>query len=270
MRCFMDKKKKLVMLKSFRLFDDAYMKDIFKKNKDCVELVVRIVLDNKDLEFVEYKDQESIPNKNGKSSILDFVIKDKDGKCYDVEIESAKGKANPSGYQRRARYYSSLLDTYYLSQGSNYNKLPDSYVIFFCEKDIIGDGKPLYVINSTIQQTGKLFEDGRTMIFVNGEIEDDTPLGRLVRDFKLTNPEDMFYDILRKAREEDMLSFLKTTGRPENRLWEKYLLEAEDKGKAKGIAKGKADIAKAMLKDGVPLETVSKYTAIPLEELKKL
>ena len=268
----MNQNERLELLKSLRLFDDVHMKDIFKKHKECVELVVRIVLDNKDLEFVEYKDQESIPNKNGKSSILDFVIKDKDGKCYDVEIESAKGKekTKPEGYQRRARYYSSLLDTYYLTSGLDYSKLPDSYVIFFCERDIIGGGKPLYVINSTIQQTGKLFEDGRTMIFVNGEIEDDTPLGRLVRDFKLTNPEDMFYDVLRKAREEEMLSFLMTTGRPENELLDKYLQEAEDKGKAEGIAQEKLAIAKAMLKDGVPLETVSKYSAIPFEELKKL
>ena len=37
-----------------------------------------------------------------------------------------------------------------------------------------------------------------------------------------------------------------------------------------GKAEGKAEIAKTMLKDGVPLETVSKYSSIPLEELKKL
>ena len=173
----MNQNERLELLKSLRLFDDVHMKDIFKKHKECVELVVRIVLDNKDLEFVEYKDQEIIQNKNGKSSVLDFVIRDKDGKCYDVEIESAKGK---------------------------------------------------------------------------------------------TNPEDMFYDILRKAREEEMLSFLMTTGRPENELLDKYLQEAEDKGKAEGIAQEKLAIAKNLLKTGLDLNTISQSTGISLEELKKL
>ncbi len=71
-----------------------------------------------------------------------------------------------------------------------------------------------------------------------------------------------------------MLSFLMTTGRPENELLDKYLQEAEDKGKAEGIAQGiaqeKLTIAKAFLKTGVDLNTISQCTGIPLEELKKL
>ena len=32
--------------------------------------------------------------------------------------------------------------------------------------------------------------DEEMMIYVNGENENDTPLGRLMRDFKCTNPND--------------------------------------------------------------------------------
>ncbi len=56
----------------------------------------------------------------------------------------------------------------------------------------------------------------------------------------------------------------------EKGVMESLRQEAWEDGKAEGIAQGKADIAKAMLKDGVPLETVSKYSSIPIEELKKL
>ena len=270
----MTEDKRREVIESLRLFDDVFMKQCFKNHKECVELVVQIVLDNKELQFVEFKDQENIPNKEGKASVLDFVIRDKDGKCYDVEIESAKAKTKTIGYQRRARYYSSLLDTHYLSKGSEYETLPDSYVIFFCEKDVIGKGIPLYVINSTIQQTGEVFEDGRTLIFVNGEIEDDTPLGRLVRDFKLTDPKQMCYDVLKKAREEEMLNFLLTTGRPENELLDNYLKEYEDvarkEGKAEGKAEGKTEVAKAMLAKGIDVDTVSQCSGISVDELKRL
>ena len=41
---------------------------------------------------------------------------------------------------------------------------------------------------------------------------------------------------------------------------------AEDKGRADGVSK----TAQAMLKDGMPAETVSKYTGLSVEELSKL
>lgn len=259
----MDQEREKV-IKSFRLFDDVFMKKCFKNHKECIELVVRIVLNNNNLKFVEFKDQENISNEKGKSSILDFVIVDDTGKYYDVEIESAK--SNSRGYQRRARFYSSLLDTHYLSKGDEYYNIPDSYVIFFCERDVIGDGKPLYEIHNIVKQTGKVFEDGRTLIFINGEIEDETPLGRLVRDFKLTNSNEMCYDVLKKAVEVEMVDFLLTTGRPENQILDDYLKKHEDAA----VAKNNKAIAKSMYKDGFSLETISKYTKIPVEELKKL
>lgn len=76
----------------------------------------------------------------------------------------------------------------------------------------------------------------------------------------------MCYDILRKAREEEMLSFLMTTGRPENELLDKYLQEAEDKGKAEGIAQ----VASTMKQAGYDLDSINKITGISLEELRKL
>lgn len=46
------------VLNSLCLFDDAFMRQCFKKHRECIELVVRIVLNNPDLEFVQFKDQD--------------------------------------------------------------------------------------------------------------------------------------------------------------------------------------------------------------------
>ncbi len=256
--------------KTLRLFDDVFMKQCFKKHKECIELVVRIVLSNEELEFVEFKDQELLPNKNGKATILDFVVKDKQGNCYDVEIESAR-KRN-TGYERRTRYYSSMLDSVYLEKGKDYLNLPNSFVIFFCEKDLIGKGLPLYEIKSMSLQTGDLFNDGRTIVIVNGEKEDDTPLGRLVRDFKLTKSNEMYYDVLRKAREAEMIDYVHTLDRPENEFLIEYLKRfedaARDEGIKEGIKEGELRVARNLLNNGMSVEEVSRLTSISIADLK--
>jgi predicted transposase/invertase (TIGR01784 family) len=44
----------------------------------------------------------------------------------------------------------------------------------------------------------------------------------------------------------------------------------EEKGKAEGELKGKRETALAMLADGLPLETISKYTGLSIDEIKSL
>lgn len=264
------------VINSLSMFDDGFMKDCFKKSHESIELVVRIVLGNHDLEFVDFKDQENIPNPNGKQSVLDFVLKDKDGKLYDVEIESQNSRSG--GFEKRARYYSALLDSYYLKKGESYIDLPDSYVIFFSRKDMIREGLPLYTVRSTVSETNARLEDGRTLIFVNGENEDDTELGRLVRDFKCTNTEAMWYSELRKAREEVMVSYKYSLERPDNPVLEEYVREFEERGEKRGEERGeirgrkeaKLETARAMLKDGVSIDKVSAYTSLPIEEIAEL
>jgi len=49
-----------------------------------------------------------------------------------------------------------------------------------------------------------------------------------------------------------------------------YLTKGVQIGKTEGKAEGKAEIAAFMLQDGVPIETVSNYTGIPIAELQIL
>lgn len=49
------------------------------------------------------------------------------------------------------------------------------------------------IIDRRIEETGELFGDDAHIIYVNGQIKDDTPLGKLMHDFSCTNPEDMNY-----------------------------------------------------------------------------
>uniref|UniRef100_UPI0026E966F1 hypothetical protein n=1 Tax=Phascolarctobacterium succinatutens TaxID=626940 RepID=UPI0026E966F1 len=94
---------------------------------------------------------------------------------------------------RRARFYSSILDTHFLQPGKLYEELPDTYVIFITENDVLNDNLPLYNIRRRIDENAKCFEDGSRIIYVNSQRRDDTALGKLMQDLYCTEPKNLHY-----------------------------------------------------------------------------
>lgn len=248
------------------------MKACFQKHPECVRLVARIVLNNPSLDYADITHQKRIsnPDPNGRSVILDFYLKDNEGKIYDIEIENAN--SNYSSFYRRARYYSSMMDSEILNKGVSYEHLPDSYVIFFCEKDPIGKGLPLYTLQTYMKESKEEpVNDGRTIIYVNGEIEDDTDLGRLVRDFKCTKPEELWYNEIKEFyREEQSMLYAYQLAPHHNPEVQAMFEEVEAKGIAKGIAEGKTETARTMLEKGLDERLIAECTSLPIEEIRKL
>ena len=81
-----------------------------------------------------------------------------------------------------------------IQPGENFNDLPETYVIFITENDVIGMGEPLYMIERRIVNIDKPFNDGSHIIYVNGaEKNAATELGKLMHDFSCTSADDMYY-----------------------------------------------------------------------------
>ena len=80
--------------------------------------------------------------------------------------------------------------------------LPETFVIFITESDVIGKGKPIYRIERKIEETDELFSDGEHIIYVNGDDKNaSTELGKLMQDFFCTNANDMHYkELAEKVR----------------------------------------------------------------------
>ena len=89
-----------------------------------------------------------------------------------------------------------MIDGNVLKTSKDFEKLPETYVIFITEHDVLGGGKPIYNIDRTIHQTGKPFGDMAHIIYVNGENRSRTKLGKLMHDFHCTEAKDMNYKIL--------------------------------------------------------------------------
>ena len=258
--------KNLERIKKLRLLDDDFLSVCFDQDKECTQFVLRILLNKEDLKVIEVKTQYSVKNLQGHSVILDVFATDSNNMRYDIEIQRADRGASP----KRARYNSSLIDDQVLIAGDSYEVLPETYVIFITENDVIGKGRPIYHIERMITETGEAFEDGSHIVYVNAAYKDDSQLGKLMHDFSCANPNDMNYSVLaQKTRyfKEDTKGVTHMC-----RIMEEMCAEVRAEGFADGKANAEVAIKNAirMLKDGLQVEKISQYTELPVEKVEEL
>ena len=181
----------LQRLRGFRLLDDDFMTKVFE-DEDCAGVLLKIILHRDDLTVKRSNSQYTIKNLQGRSVRLDILAVDRENHVYNIEIQ----RNDKGAGVKRARYNSGLLDANVTEPGKDYNSLNETYVIFITERDVLGDGLPIYHIDRTIRETGKLFGDESHIIYVNSQIKDETALGKLMHDFSCTNAKDMYYEVL--------------------------------------------------------------------------
>lgn len=148
-----------------------------------------------------------------------------------------------------------------LKKGEEFDKLPETFVIFITENDVIGKGLPLYRIERCILETDELFDDGSHILYVNGAFRDNTPLGKLMHDFSCTQPSDMNYRILaERAR------YFK-----ESKEGVAIMCKAMEDMRNQTLKDGMMDVAKRMLADGtLSLEKIAEYSGLSIEEVEAL
>ena len=266
----------LNIIKRWRLMDDDFMKRCFKDNIPAVECILRIIMEQPDLIVKTVHIEDVIPNLYGHGIRMDVYAVDSLGTEYDIEVQrSDKGAGT-----RRARFNSSLLDLNSLKKGSSYENLPESYVIFITEKDVLKHGLARYHINRIIEELNQRFDDGEHIIYVNGAYEGKDAMGQLMNDFRSENAEEMMLDPLKetvnryKNNPEEVAAMCaelekwsleeRNEGRAEGRV------EGRAEGRAEGQAEGKVSIALKMLEDGLSFEKIAEYTELSLTAIQKL
>ena len=251
----------LQRLRGLRLMDDDFMSKCFENNIECTELVLYIVLGRDDLKVEKVETQHLIKNLQGRSIILDIYATDHMGKKYNIEIQRADRGAGA----KRARYHSSLIDANVTEPGDKLENLAETYVIFITERDVMGDGLPIYHINRVVEETGKKFRDEAHIIYVNGACRDQSPLGILMHDFSCTDRDDITYEVLAervryfKEDEEGVAAMCKAMEDMRNEA----ALEARlDERK---------DVACRLLKmGGMALDKIAEISKLSIEEVRML
>lgn len=240
-------------IKDFRLFDDEFMTKIFDDNIECTELLLHIIMDKPDLKVKKTQVQHVIKNLQGRSITLDIQATDSEQKEYDIEIQRADSGAKP----KRARYHSSLMDANVLLASDETENLPETYVIFITENDVLGKNKPIYHINRYIEETGEVFGDSSHILYVNGTYRDETPLGLLMQDFSCINASDMHYKQL-----ADRVRYFKE---------DEEGVQTMSGIVAELIDEEKRESALRMLEDGeLSKEKIAKYLKLDIEVVETL
>ncbi len=265
----------LQILQGLRLMDDDFFNVCFADSPECIELILRIILNRDDLRVIESKTQYSLKNLHGRSVRFDVYAEDSEGKGYDIEIQRSDDGADP----RRARYNSSLMDMNRLKAGEPYKALRDNYVIFITEHDVLRAGLPLYTIHRTIEELNKPFGDGSHIIYVNGSYQDDSPLGRLMSDFQCLRPNDFYYPQLQqqvrffKEDPEGVTHMCKAFEQLEERSLNKGIalgrLQEQEKAKEREKAKAKAQ-ALLMLNAGLSISQIVQFSDLTQEEVEEI
>lgn len=255
----------LQRIRNFRLLDDDFMTMCFEKDTAGIELVLQIVLEKPGLKVLDVRTQVFVENLLNRSVKLDILATDNTGAKINVEIQ----RADKGAGRKRARYNSSMMDANLLKKGRDFDDLPETWVIFITENDVMKKGLPLYHVERCFLGTDEKFGDGSHILYVNGAYRDDTPIGKLMHDFSCTDAADMHYEILAdrvkfyKESKEGVLIMCK--------VMEDMRKESLKEGIRRGIKESAINAAQKMLADGtITLEKIAEFAGLSIDEVKKL
>ncbi len=267
----------LQRLRGFRLLDDDFLTKCFDGDTKYIQLVLRIILEIPDLEVADVRTQVFVENLLNRSVRLDVVAADSAGRKINVEIQ----RSDKGAGRKRARYNSSMMDANLLRKSEKFDELPETYVVFITEHDVLGKGRAVYHIDRYILDTHEVFNDGSHILYVNGAYRDETPIGKLMHDFSCADPADMNYEVLaervrffKESKEgvaimckvmEDMRNQTLLEGIREGRK------EGIKEGRKKGMQEGMREVANRMLLEGkYSLEEIVNLTQLSQDEIKNL
>ena len=250
------------------LMNNRFMNKVFDGNIPATQRMLRVILKNDKIKVRKVSVQQWLQNLYGHSAQLDILAEDEHGTQFNVEIQ----RSDEGASVQRARFYCGALDMHFLDRGKKYEALPDAYVIFITESDVLKKGRPLYNIQRSIDETGEAFGDGSHIVYVNAACQDDMPLGRLMQDFNCNDPAKMHYKEL-----ADRVNYFKTSKEGEidmTDIIEAYANNKAEKAAKEAVAKAShqrnVEVAKKMLADGMNLEAVVRYSDLSEEEVRAL
>ena len=130
--------------------DDAMFKRVMRDEEICKGVIERIFGWKVERIAFSTTEHEVYGSLDEKAVRMDaYVIEERDGgktqRVYDIEMQSG----SPTDLARRMRAYQSVLDSAYITAGTKYRDLHESYIVFICTGEPFGDlgaTAPIYTV----------------------------------------------------------------------------------------------------------------------------
>ena len=179
----------LEKLQQFAYKDDTFFTVACEKFPEVAQFILRILLNKPALKVLRVTPQRNIGALLGRSIRLDVLATGDDGRLYNIEVQQTNAGAVP----KRARFHSSAIDNAFLPKGEDFSRLPESWVIFITQHDILGGGRTLYHIDRIVAETGHPFGDDAHIVYACMDNADATPAGLLLKDLQRRAASDIHY-----------------------------------------------------------------------------
>jgi len=262
-------------------FGDEYLFEEVMQNKQLCKLFIETFLEIPDIIDIEYINSEESYKDSfwSKGVRFDIYVKGVDGVAYVVELQQTDTKE----IDRRLRYYQSMIDSKQLPKGkhSTYKDLKDSYIIFISREDLYGRGRYRYTFrNVCLEEPDFTLNNGaHTVIFntqgTHGDVSEDVRAFLKGIEGNAMENNNPFVQKFEKFAEEIKAdeSWRKVYMQTEVRMQDKFDagMEAGKKAGMKvGMEKERLEMAKRLLKRGLPIVDIAEDSGLSVDVLEKL
>ena len=258
-------------------FTDNFIFSHVMHDEDICRQVVELILGVRigKIHYLSAQDEHKT-DPDSMRIIMDVFLRD-ENRIITVEMQTGHKKELP----RRSRYYQSVADVSTTPTSSRYPNLPDNILIFICTFDPFDRNFPRYTFQYTCKEAGHQLklEDGSLRIFLNTATEDLINLDQKLQAFyhyiqKGVVESDLVQNISRKItslkNDSIVRRFYMTWSITMADMRRDGFEEGLQQGHEQGAYQKALETAKAMCLDKVPVETISKYTNLPLDVVQNL
>ena len=209
-----------------------------------------------------------LPTAVTKTSRLDAYAELKDGECViDFEMESRR----TGDVLKRTRQYVANLTNSFILKGEGYGRMPRTVVVFFIPYDMMGKGRPYYVVRPK-DEDGEIVDEDDIRIYVNWRYEGEDEYGKVSHDLRCAEPGEMYYNEISKRVEK--IKDREGGARMREDVFYRMRCEGREEGRALGMEEGRKFErlvnARAMLASGIPSRQVADILNLSEKDMKEV